>query len=471
MSEFNNKNNTEKILFVVPISRTHYIVPPIGLGYLAASLRQSNFSDIAILDCLKERLSYDDLRVRFRSWRPKVVGFQVFSYDFSSVVKSIDIVKEVSPTTIVLVGGPHVSATTISALEEIEKADFGIAGEGEIGLPLLMRRLLRKEHISWEDIPGLIWRDNGSIHANPRTMIKDLDNLKFPAWDLMPPASYPDSPQGGFYKNFPIAPISTTRGCPYPCTFCGSGVNMGHTLRVRSISSVFEEISMLYHDFGVREFHIIDDMFNFNKERVIEFCRVIKDRDLDITYTFPNGLRLNHLDEEMLIMMKETGAYAFTVGIESGSQRILDSMKKDLTLNLIEEKIDLICSVGLEPSGFFIIGYPDETIEDIKATIRFAKRLKLKRAHFGNFLPLPGTEATRILTESGKISRIDWDTLCYNQVPYSPQGITKGQLKHLQRRAFLEFHLRPRILLKMLSEIRSINHLRTILRRIVDYLF
>ena len=470
MSQFNHRNY-KQIVFVVPISRTHYIVPPIGLGYLASSLRQNNFSNIAILDCLKERLSYDDLRVRLKIWRPQIVGFQVFSYDFSSVVKSIDIVKEVSPNSIVLIGGPHVSATTTSALEEIGKADFGIAGEGEIGLPLLMRRIMRNENISWEDIPGLIWRDNGSIRVNPRAMIKDLDNLNLPAWDLISPASYPDSPQGGFYKRFPIAPISTTRGCPYPCTFCASGVNMGRTLRARSISNVFEEISMLYHDFGVREFHIIDDMFNFNKERVVEFCQNVKNRALDITYTFPNGLRLNHLDKEILTLMKETGAYAFTVGIESGSQRILDSMKKNLTLNLIEEKIDLICSVGLEPSGFFIIGYPDETIEDIKATIRFAKSLKLKRAHFGNFLPLPGTEATRKLTESGKISRLDWDTLSYSQVPYSPDGITKRQLKRLQRRAFLEFHLRPRILLKMLSEIKSMNHLRTNLRRIVDYLF
>ena len=424
MDGLNHKNKTEKIVFVVPINRTHYIVPPIGLGYLASSLRQNRFSDIAILDCLKEKLSYEDLRSRFKMWRPKIVGFQLFSTDFGSVVKSIEILKEASPTSTVVIGGPHVSATTISALEEIENADFGIAGEGELGLPLLLRRLLRNEPIPWEDIPGLIWRDNGSIHANPRIMVKDLDALQFPAWDLMPPASYPDSPQGGFYRNFPIAPIATTRGCPYPCTFCGSGVNMGRKLRVRSMKNVFKEISMLYHDFGVKEFHIIDDMFNFDRERVLEFCQNIKDRGLDITYTFPNGLRLNHLDKEMLMMMKETGAYAFTVGIESGSQRILDLMKKNLTLDLIEEKIDLICAVGLEPSGFFIIGFPGETIEDIKSTIRFAKRLKLKRAHFGNFLPLPGTEATRNLTESGKISRLDWNILSYTQVPYSPEGIT-----------------------------------------------
>jgi radical SAM superfamily enzyme YgiQ (UPF0313 family) len=169
--------------------------------------------------------------------------------------------------------------------------------------------------------------------------------------------------------------------------------------------------------------------------------------------------------------MKDTGAYAFTVGIESGSQRILDTMKKGLTLELIEEKVNLINAVGLEPSGFFIIGYPGETVDDINATIRFAKRLKLKRAHFSNFLPLPGTEATKRLVESGEIDQTDWGTLFYSKVSYAPRGITKEQLKQLQRKAFLEFYLRPHILFRMLMEIKSINQLKMIIMRAVDYLF
>lgn len=463
--------DTKSLVLVVPISHTHYVVPPLGLGYLATALRKNGFLDIFILDCVKERLSYDGLRCWFKKWKPKIVGFQIFSYDFSSVVRSIDIVKQESPESIVLIGGPHVSATNTCALEEIKGADYGFAGEAEVGLPLLIRRLVRDEQISWEDIPGLIWRNGQAIYMNPRASIQDLDALGFPSWDLIHPASYPDTPQGGFYKKFPIASISTSRGCPYLCTFCGSGINMGRDLRLRSIKNVLDEMDILYHNFGVREFHIIDDMFNFYRERVIEFCQGIKDRKLDISYTFPNGLRLNHLDKEMLQMMRETGVYTFTVGIESGSQRILDSMKKNLTLGLIEEKINLIQSVGLESNGFFIIGYPDENIEDIKATIRFAKKLKLKRAHFSNFLPLPGTEATQRLIRSGEIKSTNWDTLFYSKVAYSPKGITKKQLKKLQRRAFLEFYLRPHILLKMISDIKSFTHLKMIFIRALDYLF
>jgi len=461
----------EKIVLVVPLSRTHYVVPPIGLGYLAAALQKQGFNDILILDCLKEKLDNKGLAKRLWQLKPAVVGFQVYSYDFNFVFNGIAAVKELLPDAVVIIGGPHVSATNTASLEEIPGADFAFVGEGEVGLPLLMKRLLRDEKIPSREIPGLVFREGNRVRMNPRAVVTDLDDLGFPAWGLMNPAEYPDSPQGGFYKKFPIAPISTTRGCPYLCTFCGSAVNMGKKLRFRSIPMVLEEMRMLYSQYGVGEFHIIDDMFNFHKQRVRDFCKGIQEHNLDINYTFPNGLRLNHLDMEMLQMMKETGAYAFNVGIESGSQRILNVMKKNLTLEFIEEKVNLIVEAGLEPCGFFIIGFPGETVEDIKATIAFAKKLKLKRAHFSNFLPLPGTEATRKLIESKEIEKPVWESLFYSKVPYAPKGISKKQLKALQRRAYLSFHLRPSILFKILSEIKSFNHFKLTLKRIWDYLF
>ena len=200
----NAKELTGKIVLVVPISHTHYLVPPIGLGYLATALRQHDCTNIVILDCVKERLSFTDLRERFKIWKPQIVGFQVFSYDFDSVVRSIEILKQVSPETIVLIGGAHVSATSDTVLDEISGADFGFAGEGEIGLPMLARRILGNEEVPLENIPGLIWRNGSSIHANSRAGTEDLDRLGFQAWDLMPPASYDGSPQGVFYKDFPL---------------------------------------------------------------------------------------------------------------------------------------------------------------------------------------------------------------------------------------------------------------------------
>ncbi len=464
-------SENEKIILAVPLSRTHYVVPPIGLGYLATALRKHGLNDIIIVDCLKENLGLNALGKSLEQMNPVVVGFQVYSYDFPFVLKAIIVLKELLPKAVVIIGGPHVSATQAAALREMPGADFGFIGEGETGLPLLMKRLLRNENILLRDIPGLVYRESDEIFVNPRAVIPDLDTLGIPAWDLMVPAEYPDSPQGGFYRNFPIAPVSTTRGCPYSCTFCGSPVNMGKKLRPRGIPMVLQEMRLLYDDYGVREFHIIDDMFNFDKQRVMDFCNGIREQGMEINYTFPNGLRLNHLDREMLGMMKETGAYSFNVGIESGSQRILNLMKKNLTLELIEEKVKLIVETGLEPCGFFIIGFPGETAEDIKATIAFARRLKLKRAHFSNFLPLPGAEATRKLLENNELEKLAWENLFYSKVPYAPKGISKKELKAWQRRAYLSFYLRPVILFKMVSEIKSLNHFRMTIKRIWDYLF
>ena len=460
-----------QILLVAPISKTHYIVPPIGLGYLASALRRSEFQSVGVLDCVKERFKFQDFESFLEKEKPEVVGFQVFSYDFARVKRSIDLVRKIIPDALVVVGGPHVSATAETVLQELPEADFGIWGEGEENFPLLLKKVLKGDNIRFEDIPGLIWRENAKVRVNQRRFIENLDSLEFPAWDLLIPQAYPDNPQGAFYKNFPIAPLSTSRGCPYHCTFCASFTNMGRRLRLRSIQNVLAEMELLHHDYGIREFHIVDDMFNLYKDRVREFCEGLKARKLEVSYTFPNGLRLNTLDRDILKLMKETGAYAFTVGIESGSPRILKHMKKELTLEMIEDKVNLINEAGLEPSGFFVIGYPAEKKEDIEKTIRLAKKLKLKRAHFGNFLPLPGTEATEQLLKDGEIGRLDWESMFYSKVPYSPRGMTKKELKKLQRKAFLSFHLRPRILLKLLSEIKSPRHLRAVLKRGWDYLF
>lgn len=460
-----------EIALVQPYCDSHYVVPPIGLGYLATALRSADFHDIGIVDCIKDDLPLGRFTEHMKKLQPKVIGFQCFSSDVGWVKEAMESMKGVVPSALLIAGGPHVSAVSKDIFQDLPEADYCLAGEGEPGLPMLMKRVLRNVDIDPRDIPGLIWRESGEVKANPRKYVEDLDELGFPAWDLMPPNTYPDAPQGAFYKQFPIAPVATTRGCPYKCAFCGSPVNMGNKLRFRSLDHVFQEMDLLYNIYGVREFHFIDDMFNQSKKRVIEFCKRLDSLNWGINYSFPNGLRLNTIDGEMLSWMKKTGAYAFTVGIESGSQRILDLMNKKLTVELIKEKVELIHQAGLEPSGFFLLGFPGETKEEMRMTLDLAKALPIKRAHFSNFLPLPGSQATTVLLETGEIEKPDWRRLCYSEVPYSPKGVSKKELKAFQRRAFLEFHLRPRILFKMLSEIKSPNHLLSIIRRSVDYIF
>lgn len=470
INDKSNSTNPVSILLVTPNSQTHYVVPPIGLGYLAAVVRKSGF-EVSILDCLKKDLTVNQTVEAISKSDPAVIGIQVFSYDFHTTIEYVSRMKEVCPRAVIVLGGAHASGVGMEVLDQFTNADFAFTGEAEPGLPLLLQHLVKPDTADLQSIPGLIYRSNGKNRINPQQWVENLDELPFPAWDLIDPRTYPDNPQGAFYKKFPIAPISTSRGCPYQCTYCASHTISGRKIRKRSIGSVISEIEMLYQRYEVREFHIIDDTFASHAGRVKEFCQELETRNLDISFTFPNGVRLDTLNREMLVMMKDVGLYAFTVGIESGSQKILDHMKKRLTLDKIREKVNLIHEVGLEPNGFFIIGYPAEKREDIEKTIKFAKELPLKRAHFSNFLPLPGTDATSLLVEQNQIQNIDYSRLFYAQVPYSPPGISPKELKRLQQKAFLSFHLRPKILFRLISDIKSLNHLKIILKRVRDYLF
>ena len=250
-----------------------------------------------------------------------------------------------------------------------------------------------------------MWRDeSGNIVVNKQQHIENLDSLEMPAWNLMGLNSYPKIPPTLLFKKQPFAPISVTRGCPFSCTFCAAHIH-GRKIRSRSIDNVLMEIDLLYRDYGIREFYIVDDNFTADKAMVKKFCSEIINRKYDIAFCNPNGVRLDTLDMEMLTLMKKAGWYYLSVGIESGSQPVLDHMKKRINITLVREKVSIIRKAGLEVYGFFIVGYPTETLEDIKKTVNLALELDLIGANFSCFHPLPGTAIFEMLVQNGKIKR------------------------------------------------------------------
>lgn len=462
--------NAVDVLLVFPLSRTHYSVPPLGLGYLASSLRSRGYG-VRILDCTRERLDLPGLLERIREWRPRMVGFQTFSYDFGTVRRALEGVKEVDPDIVTVVGGPHPSGVPVETLEDMSAADYAFRGEGEEGLPLLVGRLFARQDIDLASIPGLVWREDGRVRANGVRFVEDLDSLGLPAWDLMDPRSYQFAPQGVFLKSPPVAPISTSRGCPFQCTYCAGKTLTGARIRKRSIPHVLDEVELLYHEYGAREIHIVDDNFTMFRDRVVEFCEGLHERRLKIHFTFPNGVRIDTLDGELLRLLKQAGCYSMIVGIESGSDRVLKAMKKGLTTETVRRGVALIKEAGIDVSGFFILGYPGETRDEMLQTIAFSRRLGLDAAHFSNFLPLPGTEAAEMLCRQGRLPKVDWSQLFYARVAYVPEGMTAAELKRLQRQAYLGFYLRPSVLWKLRGKIRSWHHVQAIVRRLRDYLF
>jgi len=454
------------VLLVKPFKATDEVLPPLGLGYLATTIR--NRHDVSIIDGIKTKMTPEKFKEILKEKTYDIVGIQCYSYDMLLVRDMVRLIKEVSPGTVTVVGGPHPSADTQSVFTGIG-ADFGFKGESELGFQMLVDRVAG-EDIKLEDIPSLIWKDNGEIKVNQQKFIENLDDLKHPSWDLLEPHTYPEAPHGSFFRRPPTAPIFGTRGCPFQCSFCAGFLVSGRKIRYRSIKSIVDEIEMLHKTYGINEIHIEDDNFTLKRQFVVDFCNELKARGLDIAWTCPNGVRLDTLDEELIELMKKSGLYALSVGIESGSERILQDMRKSLTKQKVREKLKMLDKAGLDMVGFFIIGYPGETEQTINETINFACELPLKRASFMIFKPFPGTEATRkIMTELNQ-ETLDWDKFGLHQVVYAPKGMTQERVKQLRQKALIRFYFRPRIILSFFSSLKSFSQSKYVFKRAFKWL-
>jgi radical SAM superfamily enzyme YgiQ (UPF0313 family) len=298
----------KKILFAKPYNRMHYgIVPPISLGYLAASLARDGYENIEIIDCVLSQITPEKFSEEVHTKMPDVLGMTVSSNNLPIVREQMKIAKEANPKIINIIGGPHPSAVPEDELFAWfgDSVDFAFRGEGDKGLPMLLDKIFGYKDCAYEEIPGLIWKENGVHRSNDTYMEANLDILPMPRWDLMRPDKYPHAPTGSFFKNFPIAFLVTSRGCPFQCTFCASKPVVGRNIRFRSVENVMEEIRYVTKTYGIKEFHILDDNFTLNRERAMEICKRVIEEKIPVTFYAVNGLRLDTLDEELLGIMKQ----------------------------------------------------------------------------------------------------------------------------------------------------------------------
>ncbi|MBL7147645.1 MAG: B12-binding domain-containing radical SAM protein [Nanoarchaeota archaeon] len=454
----------KKVLLVKPPQKTIEVQPPLGLGYLASTIK--DFAEVQILDCIKEKYSIKDFEKSIQKNKFDIVGFQCYTVDLNIVKKLIKVVKTINPKIITFVGGPQPSLDPINSLNYLQ-ADYGFCGEAEIGFPLLIKSLIKKTKL--KKIPGLIYKDKNKIIVNQNKLVENLDDYQI-GWEFFNLNSYPLAPHGAFCKQYPTAPLIITRGCPFQCTYCGAHLISGRKIRSHSVDFVIKQIEFLNKKHGIKEIHIEDDNFTMKKDFVKEFCNKLIQKNLEITFTFPNGIRLDTLDSILIKLMKKAGLYSVSVGIESGSDRILKLMNKNLTTSTIKEKINLLTKENIEVIGFFIVGYPGETISDINKTINFACSLPLKRATFSAFKPFPGTLIYNELIKKGELKELKYENFSLDKIAWSPKGISNKQLKNLRRNAFLKFYLRPKILFKMLSEIKNFQNFKFIIIRVFRWL-
>ena len=449
-----------KIILVRPFNKFAFsYVPALGLGYLSSMLKVKGNHEVLLYDAARDRISSIGLFKTYLSEHdPHVVGIQLCSTDLLTAREYLRLAKRYNPEIITVLGGPHPSACPDETMNYFgtELLDFIIAGEGELGFLALVNSLEQGGR-SWEAIPGLAWRDEyGAISKNANAVVEDLDTIPYPDWELLDPAKNPYVPLGGFSKNFPMAPILVSRGCPLQCTFCAAKSIYGKGFRFRDIDQVIGEVKYLQERFGVKEIMILDDNIAYRKDLFLELCEKI--RPLNIDWNCLNGIRLDFVDEELVKAMKEARCYAVSVGIESGSQKILNDMNKKLTIEFVSERINMLAKYKIRITGLFIIGYPTETREDILKTIRFAKRLKIDRAAFVNFLPLPGSAIFDELKKEGRLRDLDLGNLSYYKVTrsFSPYLSTE-ELDALLKMAIRSFYLRPSIIFKALCSVGSVS--------------
>lgn len=428
--------------------------PPIGLGYVASALRGAGYADVRILDCLLERLDFNGFEEYLMQWRPDVVGINSWSLSVKEVDRSLKIAKRALPSTVTVIGGPHPSALGDRAMEYFREADYGFRGEAEIGAPMLIDYISGKPSVKPVDVPGLMWREAGAVRSNPQSLEKDLDRFAPPSWDLMDPRRYASS---GTLIQKHTACIITTRGCPFPCTFCSAHIIAGREIRKRTPENVIGEMKHLISQYGIKRFVVFDENITLNHAHIKGFCDMVIKEDLRVSFELPNGIRLDTLNMEILKLMRRAGfSERVAVGIESGSERVLKLMKKGLSREEVKEKVELLNLAGFRPIGYFIIGFPTETREEMEETVRFALDLKLYRAGFMPFHPLPGTESYRRLVETGEIPEdFDWTALSTDSIAYSPEGISRDELDRIRKQAVLRFNLRPRVMWDYMRDYNS----------------
>lgn len=443
-----------KVALIRPKYKTHLITPPLGIGYISSYLKSKGW-ETKIIDGLNLNLSNDEIVEICQNY--DIVGITCLS-DF--YLETLDLCKKLKAhNKIVVLGGVHPTVLPQETLEE-SGADYIIVGEGEIAFDKLLNFLTQNKI---PNIPGIYYKGKDNVEKSE--LVCNLDDLPFPDWEQIDPRFYQKAPHGALIKNYPVAPIMTTRGCPYQCKFCASPRFWGQRLRFRSPENVIQEIEFLVNKFGVKEIHFEDDNLTLRREHVVKICNLILEKKIKISWATPNGIRADRVDEELLKLMKRAGCYFVVFGVESGNQEILENINKSETLEDIERAVKMANKIGFLTQGFFIFGLPGETEETVKKTIEFAKKLPLDRAQFLILDLLPGSA---LWEEYKDVFSIDYSKESYHEPTWVPDTISPELLKKWQPRAFRSFFFRPRPLFSLIKFFRP-SQFKYILNRLKDF--
>ncbi len=431
-----------KILLISPptISAIKAIVgttgPPLSLAYLASMIRGGH--DVKIVDSLAEDYTYRDVERIIKKYDPEVVGITSTTSMIPDAYTVAKIAKMHNENVKVVMGGPHVTFVPERTFKECPYIDFIVRGEGEITFKELIDALDKGKDTS--NILGLSINMEGKVRNNPpRPLIKDVDTIPMPSYDLLPMEKYrADGVRFGT--------IMTSRGCPFDCVFCSSSLQFGKRWRGHSDSRVIEELRILHDEYGIREIEFLDDTFTLNRPRAIRIAERIKEEGLDISWSASS--RVDLFTDEVARAMKAGGCHTVYFGIESGSQKTLDFIGKRITPEQAVAAVRKAKKHGLNALGSFVIGFPDETREEVEKTIRFSKKVGVEYAQFTVATPYPGTRLWSYALSKNLILTFNWRKYTTLDPVMKLKNFTSEQIKRMLQKAYLSFYLRPSYLIK-----------------------
>ncbi|MBW1858929.1 MAG: cobalamin-dependent protein [Deltaproteobacteria bacterium] len=431
------------------LSSSGSLAPPLGLCHLASVCRNEGFST-AIVDSSPLGLSHSEVVQEVFSHNPRVIGITASTVSIQSAARIADLIKQRDSAKEVIIGGPHVTAVPVPTMELYGGFDLGVIGEGEHTITELLHTLWARGDLS--SVKGVLFRDNHRICQNrKRKPITNLDELPIPAWDLLPELRHFYKPVSLSYSQLPSTSLITSRGCSGKCTFCDRTV-FGNVCRGFSADYLFEMVKELYDRYHIRDILFDDDNFIMFKPRLAKFCELLSASGLGLTWAC--NARVDIVDMATLKLMAEAGCWQIAYGIESGNQKILDVLRKGITLQQIRSALTITRQAGIQTKGFFMIGSPLETRKTMEDTIRFMLELPLDDFQTTFFTPLPGCELYETVETYGKLED-DWSKMNMWYPVFIPRGLSKHELVVYAKRAFRKFYFRPRIMWGYLKTLRK----------------
>jgi anaerobic magnesium-protoporphyrin IX monomethyl ester cyclase len=377
-------------------------LPPLGLAYVAAALEKNGFQ-VEIFDNYLLERPIGEVKAKIEKSSPEIVGITCSSLTYARCIEAAQAVKKACPSCKVIVGGPHPSYMPQTMLQH-EAIDYVVIGEGEQTMVKLATCIVEGETDRViAKIPGVACRLEGETVKSTPEFIEDLDSLPFPARHLLPMERY--DRELSYLSVKPVDTMSIIRGCPYECAYCETRELWGSTCRAFSPKRVLDEMKHLVEHYGSKGIYFVGDNFTINKKRTADLCYLIRNNKLDLKWTCET--RADLISKDLLVDMKSAGCQTIFFGLESGSLPIQQKLGKNIDLQEVEHTFRLCRQIGIRTATSFMLGIPGETVNDMKATFKFAKKLGADWCQFNIYVACPGSKLYDEVISQGLYDEMD----------------------------------------------------------------